>query len=127
MKLFKFIRESLKNIGFKATYVPKHDSLGVATPDTIKVDEHKAIRESVRKQFAEQDMAMRIRASKAHSSSCVDNWTCKAEPCFVLEPDVIVKHKAKCIHANGVIMTEPMCKCGKSTQRLKDKDFVERD
>jgi hypothetical protein len=122
MTLFKFIRESLANIGFKANYKPQNTI--TAIPDTVKEVDHKKQVEAVRKAFAQQEQEMRIRAMKIHSSSCEDNWTCRKEPCYIPEPDKIVKHKKSCVHFYGIIMSEPLCDCGKSKDRRKDKDFL---
>jgi hypothetical protein len=121
MTLFKFIRDNLSKIGFKASFTPSSSPIGV---DMVKVDEHQAIKESIRKQFAEQERAMQIRSTKPHAPSCPDNWTCRKETCFVAEPDRIVVHRKRCVHANGIIPSEPACKCGISKARVKDKDFL---
>ena len=91
MKLFKFIRDSLANIGFKASYQPKHDSIGLASEPTVKENEDKIVRQRVREAFAAQEKEMRLRSAKPHSFACEDNWTCKKNPCFVVEPDMIVR------------------------------------
>jgi len=90
MKLFKFIRDSLANIGFKSSYQPKHDSVGVAPEATVKESEDKIVRQRVREAFAAQEKEIRLRSAKPHSFACEDNWTCKKNPCYVVEPDVIV-------------------------------------
>lgn len=111
MKIFKYIRDWLTKSGINPTYVPKHDAVGFNTPDTVKEDEQKAIRERVRKSFSQQEREIMIRASKPHSMSCPDNWTCTKNPCFIPVPDIIVVHDKDCVHANGIIMGLQWCEC----------------
>ncbi|HVW99237.1 MAG TPA: hypothetical protein VHA52_02185 [Candidatus Babeliaceae bacterium] len=120
MKLFESIRNYLSKINLMPT---SNQSNPLSHVDIVAVDENRELKESIRKQFAEQEQAMQIRSFKAHGPSCPDNWTCKKEPCFIIEPDRIIVHKKKCVHANGIIMTESLCKCGIRKKRIKDKDF----
>lgn len=120
MKLFKFIRESLSHIGFKANYTPTNS---ISIPETVKEQDHRAIKERVRKAFEQQEKEMKMRAFKQHSASCPDNWTCRADPCFIIEPDKIVKHKKGCVHYNGIIPGEPICECNRGRETIKDFDL----
>jgi len=114
MKIFKFIRESLANIGFTTGYVPKHNSIGIADDQTIKEAEDQIIRQRVREAFAQQEREMRLRSAKPHSFACEDNWTCTKNPCFIVEPDVIVGKQIKPAKKRG----RPV-----KIKRVKDKDF----
>lgn len=116
MKLFKFIRDSLANIGFKASYQPKHDSIGLASEPTVKENEDKIVRQRVREAFAAQEKEMRLRSAKPHSFACEDNWTCKKNPCYVVEADVIVGSEIIPAKKRGRKMR---------TETVRDKDFKE--
>lgn len=117
MKIFEYIRDRLARIRLKAQYAPKADIIEVTPEPTVQVDEQNAIKERIRKVFEQQDRDMKIRASKAHSPYCPDSWTCKEDPCFILEPDVIVKHRKNCVHSTGVVMGQPPCECGKGKRK----------
>ena len=116
MKLFKFIRESLANIGFKANYIPRQDSVGIVPEPTVKETEDRLVKQRIREAFAAQEKEIRLRSSKPHSFSCEDNWTCRKEKCFVVEGDVIVREDSI-----------PARKRGRRVRMevVQDKDFKE--
>jgi hypothetical protein len=83
-------------LGFYALYKyirtkPVANQTPIFAMDQVQTDD--AIKNAVRKAFEEQKQAMKARALKAHANNCVDMWTCKKDPCFVVTPDKIVKTK----------------------------------
>jgi hypothetical protein len=68
--------------------------INTTTPFTPSVQEDPRTVQSVkntRKAFKQQEAAMQMMAMKAHAAECNDTFTCSAEPCFIREPDKIVK------------------------------------
>lgn len=64
------------------------------TPFTPTVQEDPRTVQSVknvRKAFEQQAFEIEVRARKAHAAECDDTFSCTAEPCFIREPDKIVK------------------------------------
>lgn len=67
--------------------------LNPTTPFTPTTQEDPRTIQSVkntRSAFKQQEVSMQFMAMKAHASGC-DVFNCKAEPCFIQEPDKIVK------------------------------------
>ena len=76
----------------KGKSMPSLDNTFIFIPNSLQEDpkSHESIKRT-RKAFMEQEEQMKARALKPHSYDCPDPFTCTKNPCFIYEPDKIIR------------------------------------